>query len=47
VSTGRARLGQAALLGSGSLPSAGGTRQRPFCTRQRLCRVSHSVKSPR
>ena len=28
-----------------SLPSARGTRQSPFCTRQRLCRVPHSAKN--
>jgi len=32
---------------SGSLPSAGRTRQSPLYTRQRLCRVPHSAKSTR
>ena len=35
------------LLDSGSLPSAWGTRQRPDCTRQSLCRVRHSAKKTR
>ena len=35
------------LLETRSLPSAWGTRQRPYCTRQRLCRVPHSAKSKR
>ena len=34
-----------ALLDSGSLPSAWGTRQRPNCTWQSLCRVRHSAKN--
>ena len=35
------------LLETRSLPSAWSTRQRPYCTRQRLCRVPHSAKSKR
>ena len=35
------------LLNSGSLPSAWGTRQRPNCTRQSLCRVRYSAKTTR
>ena len=35
------------LLDSGSLPSAWGTRQRLYCTRQSLCRVRHSAKHTR
>ena len=40
----RIDLTDPALLDSGSLPSAWGTRQRPNCTRQSLCRVRHSAK---
>ena len=36
-----------ALLDSGSLPSARGTRQRPNCTWQSLYRVRHSAKNTR
>ena len=35
------------LPDSVALPSARGTRQRPICTRQRLCRVLHSAKATR
>ena len=35
------------LLDSDSLPSAWGTRQRLYCTRQSLCRVWHSAKHTR
>jgi len=40
-------LNQQSLLDSGSLPSAWGTRQRLYCTRQSLCRVWHSAKHTR